>query len=138
MLFRSSIFLDFKEFLPIGRQGDELIRVFADKLVSAELLPQAAQLLKYQVDNRYEGVARASIATRLAYVYLMDKRPLSALEALSATRLSSMPEDVRRSRLLIEARARAEVGNPQLALEILEGEAGADIDMLREIGRAHV
>ena len=126
-----SIFMDFKEFLPVGRRGDELIRTFADKLVDAELLPQAAELLKYQIDNRYEGIARASIATRLAYIYLMDKRPLSALEVLSSTRLSNMPEDIRRSRLLLEARARAEVGNPQLALELLESESGADLDMLR-------
>lgn len=126
-----SIFMDFREFLPVGRQGDELIRALSDRFVEAELLPQAAELLKYQVDNRYEGVARASIGTRLAFVYLLDKRPLSALEALSSTRLSNMPEDLRRSRLLIEARARAEVGNPQLALEILEGQSGFDMDMLR-------
>ena len=126
-----SIFMDFKEFLPVGRQGDELIRALSDRFVEAELLPQAAELLKYQVDNRYEGVARASIGARLAFVYLLDKRPLSALEALSSTRLSNMPEDIRRSRLLIEARARAEVGNPQLALEILEGQSGLDMDMLR-------
>lgn len=126
-----SIFMDFREFLPVGRQGDELIRALSDRLVEAELLPQAAELLKYQVENRYEGVARASIGTRLAFVYLLDKRPLSALEALSSTRLSNMPEDIRRSRLLIEARARAEVGNPQLALEILEGQSGLDMDMLK-------
>ena len=126
-----SIFMDFKEFLPVGRQGDELIRALSDRFVEAELLPQAAELLKYQVENRYEGVARASIGARLAFVYLLDKRPLSALEALSSTRLSNMPEDVRRARLLVEARARAEVGNPQLALEILEGQSGLDLDMLR-------
>ena len=126
-----SIFMDFKEFLPVGRKGDELIRKFSDRLVDLGLLSQAAEILRYQVEKRYEGLARTSTASRLAFIYLLDKKPLSALEVLSSTRFANMPDDLRRSRLMLEARARAEIGNTQLALELLEGETKEGVGLLR-------
>src|SRR5579864_7784072 len=46
-----ALFYDFRELTPIGRRGDEMIRRLADRLVSVDLLDQAAELLQYQVDN---------------------------------------------------------------------------------------
>jgi hypothetical protein len=42
-------------------------------LVSVEFLPQAAELLQHQVDQRLEGIAKASVATRLALI--LSARP---------------------------------------------------------------
>ncbi|MEX2036540.1 MAG: tetratricopeptide repeat protein, partial [Xanthobacteraceae bacterium] len=61
-----SLFYDFRDLTPIGRRGDEMIRRLAERLVSIDLLDQAAELLQYQVDNRMQGAARAQVATRLA------------------------------------------------------------------------
>src|SRR5262249_15809468 len=47
-----SLFYDFRELTPVGRRGDEMIRKLADRLVSIDLLDQAAELLQYQVDHR--------------------------------------------------------------------------------------
>ena len=69
------LFYDFRELTPIGRRGDEMIRRLADRLVSVDLLDQAAELLQYQVDNRLQGAARAQVATRLAVIYLMNHKP---------------------------------------------------------------
>ncbi len=52
-----------------------MIRRLADRLVSVDLLPQAAELLQHQIDNRLQGAARAQVATRLAVIYLMDHKP---------------------------------------------------------------
>src|SRR5207244_10501927 len=52
-----SLFYDFRELTPIGRRGDELIRRLADRLVSVDLLDQAAELLQHQVDHRLQGAA---------------------------------------------------------------------------------
>ena len=37
-----ALFYDFRELTPIGRRGDEMIRRLADRLVSVDLLDQAA------------------------------------------------------------------------------------------------
>src|SRR5581483_9850118 len=54
-----SLFYDYRELTPIGRRGDEMIRRLAERLVSVDLLDQAAELLQYQVDNRLQVEARA-------------------------------------------------------------------------------
>ena len=74
-----ALFYDFRELTPIGARGDEMIRRLADRLVSVDLLDQAAELLQYQVDHRLQGAARAQVATRLAVIYLMDRKPDRAL-----------------------------------------------------------
>ncbi|MBV9557907.1 MAG: tetratricopeptide repeat protein, partial [Pseudolabrys sp.] len=69
------LFYDYRELTPIGRRGDEMIRKLADRLVSVDLLEQAAELLQHQVDHRLQGAARAQVATRLATIYLMNRKP---------------------------------------------------------------
>src|SRR5262249_48032848 len=81
-----SLFYDFRDLTPVGRRGDEMIRRLADRLVSVDLLDQAAALLQHQVDNRLQGAARAQIATRLAVIYLLGRKPDRALQTLQASR----------------------------------------------------
>ena len=85
-----ALFYDFRELTPIGRRGDEMIRRLADRLVSVDLLDQAADLLQYQVDHRLQGAARAQVATRLAVIYLMNRKADRALATLRATRTADL------------------------------------------------
>ncbi len=114
-----SLFYDFRELTPIGSRGDEMIRRLADRLVSVDLLDQAAGLLQYQVDNRLQGAARAEVATRLAVIYLMDRKPDRALATLRATRSADLSSELRNQRLLLEARALSDLGRYDLALEVV-------------------
>lgn len=114
-----SLFYDFRELTPIGRRGDEMIRRLADRLVSVDLLSQAAELLQHQVDNRLQGAARAHVATRLAVIYLMDNKPERAQAVLRATRVAELGTDLRHLRLLLEARALSDIGRHDLALEVV-------------------
>jgi hypothetical protein len=125
-----ALYFDFKEFTPIGRRGDEIVRRLADRLVELDLLEQAGDLLQHQIDKRLTGAARSTVATRLATIRLMDRKPLEALAALQTTRLSELPAAIKRARLLLEARALSELSRVDLALELLAGESGADIDRL--------
>ena len=43
--------------------GDLLVRKLARRLVDVDLLDQATALLKYQVENRLDGIAKAQVAT---------------------------------------------------------------------------
>jgi tetratricopeptide (TPR) repeat protein len=113
-----SLFYDFRELTPIGSRGDEMIRRLGDRLVSVDLLDQAADLLQYQVDKRLQGAARAEVATRLAVIYLMNRKPDRALAALRTTRVADLSGELRDERLLLEARALSDLGRHELALDV--------------------
>ncbi len=125
------MFYDFRELTPIGRRGDEMIRRLADRLVSVDLLDQAAELLQYQVDRRLQGAARAQVATRLAIIYLMNRKPDRALAALRATRAADLANELRNQRLLLEARALSDLGRHDLALEVIANIDGREPIRLR-------
>ncbi|MBN9048326.1 MAG: tetratricopeptide repeat protein [Rhizobiales bacterium] len=125
------LFYDYRELTPIGRRGDEMIRRLADRLASVELFEQAAELLQHQVDHRLQGAARAQVATRLAVIYLMNRQPDRALGTLRATRNGDMTTELRTQRLLIEARALADVGRGPLALEVIEKLQSPEAQRLR-------
>ena len=113
------LFYDYRDLTPIGWRGDEMIRRLADRLVSVDLLDQAAELLQHQVDHRLQGGARAQVATRLAVIYLMNHKPERAIATLRATRTSELSTELRDQRLLLEARALSETGRHDLALELI-------------------
>ncbi|HVY58795.1 MAG TPA: tetratricopeptide repeat protein [Xanthobacteraceae bacterium] len=126
-----SLFYDFRELTPIGRRGDEMIRRLADRLVSVDLLDQAAELLQHQVDHRLQGAGRAQVATRLAVIYLMDRKPDRALATLRATRVAEVSNELRNQRLLLEARALSDLGRHDLALEVIAKMSGREAIRLR-------
>jgi len=126
-----ALFYDFRELTPAGRRGDEMIRRLADRLVSVDLLDQAAELLQYQVDHRLQGAARAQVATRLAVIYLMNHKADRALATLQVTRTAEVSTELRNQRLLLEARALSDIGRHDLALEVATHVDGREAIRLR-------
>jgi hypothetical protein len=126
-----SLFYDFRDLTPVGRRGDEMIRRLADRLVSVDLLDQAAALLQHQVDHRLQGAARAQIAARLAVIYLLGRKPDRALQTLQTSRTADLPNELRNQRLLLEARALSDTGRHELALEVVANLQGREVDRLR-------
>jgi tetratricopeptide (TPR) repeat protein len=126
-----ALFYDFRELTPVGGRGDEMIRRLADRLVSVDLLDQAADLLQYQVDHRLQGAARAQIATRLAVIYLMNRKADRALAVLRGTRTADVSNELRNQRLLLEGRALSDTGRPDLALEVIANLDGREVTRLR-------
>lgn len=126
-----ALYFDFKDFTPPGRRGDEMIRRLADRLVQLDLLSEAGDLLQHQVDNRLSGAAKASVATRLAVIHLMNRQPAKAYQALRDSRLSELPADLKRSRILLEARALSDLSRTDLALELIAAEEGPEVERLR-------
>ncbi|QCI62991.1 tetratricopeptide repeat protein [Phreatobacter stygius] len=126
-----ALYYDFRDMTPQGRRGDEIIRRLADRLANMDLLDQAASLLQHQVDRRLTGAARSQVAARLAVVHLMNRKPAAALQALRTTRLADLPEELRVQRYLLEARALADAGRPDQALELLGEVKSLESEMLR-------
>lgn len=126
-----AMFYEFRALTPIGRRGDEMIRKLADRLVAVDLLDQAAELLKYQVEQRLDGASRAQVASRLAMIYLMNRKPDRALATLHTTRQNDLAGELRQQRLLLEARAQSDVGRHDLALDLLVNLSGREAVRLR-------
>ena len=126
-----SLFYDYRELTPVGRLGDEMIRGLADRLVSVDLLDQASELLDHQVHKRLKGAARAQVATRLAMVHLMNHKPDLALRIIRQTRQAGLPEEMQKSRNLLEARALGELGRAAAAVEILNTMDGESVERLK-------
>lgn len=126
-----ALFYDFKELTPIGTKGDRMIRLLSERLVSIGLFDQAAELLQHQVDYRLKGTARAQVAMRLALIHLKNKRPEDAFKTISATRFSGLTTKLRGQRRLIEARALADMGRHNHAVELLEEDVSHEAEILR-------
>lgn len=126
-----ALFLEFRELTPLGADGDRMTRNLARRMVTVDLLKDAAELLEFQVKNRLQGVARADIATDLAMIYLMDKQAEKALQTLRSTRQSQVPEDIEQNRRMIEIRALVELGSYEEAEVMLEGNNGEVANNLR-------
>lgn len=126
-----ALFYDYKYLTPIGSDGDVIVRRLARRLVDVDLLDQAAELLKYQVDNRLEGLPRSLVATDLALVQLMNHQPQKALLAINDSRSTLLPAALSAERRVIEARAWNELGKPDHALELLAGDRSQDATDIR-------
>ncbi|MEQ1752898.1 MAG: hypothetical protein ABL973_02055 [Micropepsaceae bacterium] len=126
-----TLFYDYKELTPVGSQGDEMIRKLVERLVSVDLLPQAAELLQHQVDQRLDGIAKASVATRLALIYLLDKQPSKALDAIRSSKQTRLPDELIVQRDLIEARALADTKSFEQALDLISSDLSTEADRLR-------
>lgn len=126
-----ALFYDFRELVPAGRQGDDMVRMLSSRLIDLDLLDQAASILKHQIDKRLKGAARAQIAADLAVVHLLNRKPEDALRVLAQTRQGQLPAPLQRQRNIVEARALSESGRPDLALELVRNMAGTDVERLR-------
>lgn len=125
------LFYDFRELTPIGADGDEMVRRLSRRLVDVDLLDQAAELLKYQVENRLDGVAKAQVATDLAAIYLMDRQPEPALQAIWNSRTTILPTPLNIERRALEARALMDLGRFDHALEVLGADASPEAREVR-------
>ena len=125
------LYYDFKELTPVGANGDLMIRHLADRLVDMDLLDQATDLLKHQVENRLRGVARSQVAIKLAMIELINNKPESALRTIQTTRQARLPDTVARQRRLLEARALLEVGRYDHALDVIEIDDGTIAERMR-------
>ncbi len=126
-----ALFYDFKELTPIGEDGDQIVRRLARRLIDVDLLGQAAELLKYQEENRLDGVPRAQVASDLATIDLMNRQPEAAIDALNESRTTLLPTALTAQRRVIESRAWLMLGQYDHALEIIEGDKSADAGGVR-------
>jgi tetratricopeptide (TPR) repeat protein len=125
------LFYEFKELTPYGPDGDRLVRMLAGRLVKVDLLEQAAELLRHQVENRLEGLGQAQIALDLAAIYLDDKKADKALAVLNETRQAGLPQELIAARRIVEATALLQLGRYDHAVEIVEKDRIVEAQRIR-------
>jgi hypothetical protein len=103
------LYFDFRELTPVGGDGDQMVRNLADRLVSVDLLGRAAELIDFQVNFRLRGTEKARVAAKLAAIYLLDRQPEKALEALGKSRFRAIPNSLLRERRYLQTRALIEL-----------------------------
>lgn len=126
-----ALFYEFDDTLmPIGPDGDQMVRKLAQRLVAFDLLEPASALLQYQVDNRIRGVGKSVVAVDLATIYLWDKRPDKALAAINSTRQPQLPKELALERRLLEAAAYRDLGRYDHVIELVEPLEGIEAKSL--------
>jgi tetratricopeptide (TPR) repeat protein len=126
-----ALFYDFKDLTPLGADGDLMVRKLARRLVDVDLLDQAAELLKYQTDNRLDGAAKAQVATDLATLYLMNHKPEQAIQAINDSRTTILTPALQEQRRMIEARAWLALNQNDHALELVAKTKTPDAEGIR-------
>jgi hypothetical protein len=126
-----ALFQEFRELMPAGAKGDQMIAGLADRMVKVDLLEQAAALLDEQMRKRLSGTDKARVGARLAAIRLLDRKVDTALDALKLSDGPDLPAELVAERRRLEARARVEKGQGDVAVSLVAGDTSADALLLR-------
>jgi hypothetical protein len=125
------LYQDYRDLTPAGPVGDAIIEHLADRLVEADLLDRAAYLLEHLMRQRLSGIDKARAGARLAVIYLIDRKPEVALEALRVSGAVAMPLELIADRRRLEVRALADMGRYTEALALLGDDHAFDAHKIR-------
>ncbi|MCG8493330.1 MAG: tetratricopeptide repeat protein, partial [Sneathiellales bacterium] len=126
-----ALYYEYRELTPLGKKGDQMISLLADRLIKVDLLDQATQLLDHQVNFRLKGEQKSYTGTKLAVVHLWNDKPQDSLNILQKTRWRALPASVKQERLHIRSQANAALGDYEEALELLLDDKSKKADLLR-------
>lgn len=121
-----ALFYEFKDYTPIGIDGDRVVLGIARRMLNLDLLEMAESILQHQVMYRLRGTERMVTANHLALVFLMDKKPVAALRILNDTDNENFGFAEHQSRTLLKAKALIDMEKYEDALSYI-GDAN-DID----------
>lgn len=126
-----ALYNEFQELTPLGAEGDRMVRKLVDRLVEVDLLEEAAARLENQVEYRLKGREKSVVGARLAFIYLMNRQPQEALEALQKTRVDGVSAELSLERNRLSAKALLDYGRPEQALGMIEGDYSPEGEAVR-------
>lgn len=118
-----SLYDEFKELTPIGKEGDVFVQNLAERLVDIDLLGRASDLLSHQLQHRLTGVEAYRIGNRLASIQLLNDKADDAFQTLQMVEKYAplvSDEDMKRQSKLLQARALSKTGRATQALSSLK------------------
>jgi len=126
-----ALFYEFKDFTPIGSDGDRAVLGIARRMLNLDLLDMAIDILQHQVTYRLRGVDRIITANHLALVYLMDKKPKESLRVMEETDKENMNFAGYKQRGELKSKALIDLGKYQEALDYMKDDPSEDAIALR-------
>ncbi|MDP4708745.1 MAG: hypothetical protein NWS20_01905 [Rickettsiaceae bacterium] len=126
-----ALFYEFKELNPIGEQGDDVIISIAQRLVRLDLLGNAADLLRHQINYRLKGEKRVVNADNLAIILMMDKKPSEAIFVLDDTDKDNFNFNEHQYRVRLRAKALIQMEKYKEALHYIKDDMSEDAEIIR-------
>jgi tetratricopeptide (TPR) repeat protein len=126
-----ALYYEYRSYTPTGKVGNEIINRLADRLVTVDLLDQAAALLENQMRHQAEKEKRSETGAKLATVYLFNHQPAKALQALQDSVYGDNPLMLRLLRNRLTAQALIDMGQYDKALAALGQDNSQDAEHIR-------
>jgi hypothetical protein len=115
-----ALFERFRELTPSGDAGNVALSHLADRLAAVDLLDQADGLLEKQMLQNATGEEASKLGAKLATWRLLDRNPSGTLKALDESANDSrLPDSLSQKRLLLRAKALADMQRTDEALALL-------------------
>lgn len=126
-----SLFYEFRKFIPIGEAGDNIILTIARRMINLDLLKQAGDILKHQIEYRLKDKNKVITGDHLAVVYLHDHKPEKALYVLNETDLQNTNYHEHWVRTRLRSKALFDLGKFDEALQTLKNDNSNDANEIR-------
>lgn len=126
-----SVYNEFKSLLPSGAEGVAAKIDFANYLIRIDLLGKAQEIMEEQIRNGLPVDKAMSLGAKLAAVYLLDKKPQGALNALRATDTGGINDKLQEERNLLKARALSQLNQTDAAISVLSSMNSTDARRLK-------
>jgi hypothetical protein len=99
------LYNEYRDLIPADEVGDRIVDNLTTQMVHMDMMEQAQQLLDQRMRYRFEHQTRSKVGAKLARIYMIDKQPEKALEALQLSVFGVLPESLLRDRMHIAAEA---------------------------------
>lgn len=125
-----TLYQQYRDLMPVGKDGDAIMRNLSERLVAIDLLDQAASILEDLTRNHLQGDEKIKAALRLAAIRLLDHKADAAMSALDITGTDPLPGGEQLERTLLRARALSELQRTNDALALLKDNTAPGARML--------
>ena len=127
-----ALYKDFEWLAAKSRSYTQIAQNIADRMVAADLLDSAANLLKEQLRFvNLSPLTKAQIGARLALIYLFEADNIGALEVLDNTASEGLPANLRQYRKIIRAKGLMSLNKNKEALALLEDDYSKNAILLK-------
>ncbi len=107
------------DLLAQSKQGADLGGILADKLIALDLPARAAPVLQKLMASAGPGESQARLGAKLAEVQLDQNNAQAALDAIAASNVDGISDDLTTERMMATARAQAMLGKSDAATQTL-------------------
>lgn len=126
-----TLYYEFRELTPIGKQGDDMISNLIDRLTDVDLLDRAAALLTHQVRFRLSGEERDVASTKLVRIHMINHDPQKAIDVLDATESDKISPEITTTRRYLRAQALLDLGKNNKVITLLQDDNSTNAAFLR-------